>query len=70
MVSDATALELVLLFLVACIGIPSTALAVASLAEVAVVGLRLRAAKQLNAARAHELAARVWDGVDVESVVL
>lgn len=42
MFSDATVLELVLLFLVACIGIPSTALALSALAEVVVLYLRQR----------------------------
>lgn len=49
MLSDATVLELVLLFLVACIGIPSLALAIASVAEVAVLALRFRHYRKLAA---------------------
>lgn len=59
---DATALELVLLFLVACIGIPSAALVLCALAEVVVVALRHRTAKALASARTRELATRIWAG--------
>lgn len=49
MLTDATAVELVLLFLVAVVGIPSVALAIASVAEVVVLALRFRHYRKLAA---------------------
>jgi hypothetical protein len=60
MLSNASPLELVLLFLVAVIGIPSIALSLDSLASVVVVALRHRAARKLYSARVNELAGRCW----------
>lgn len=67
MLTDATALELVLLFLVAVVGIPSFAFAIAAVAEGAVLLFRLRHYRQLAAIKARE---RVWEGVDFQRIDL